>query len=664
MPDFDDWIDAQLRNVPLPPDLLWRLADSGRSCDDAGADARLDAVLANVPVPAHLKPRLRQIAQRRRTPVLWLQLTVAASVFVVLGTAAYLATLGTARTQSKPPVAKAAAKPRPADKSGLATARVGSASAPARKTPAERSTVDEPREAMPGVAAELPFGVEDLVAAGGTVKQAIDKHLRSQGALGAGGAFERLPQLDSFEPPVSRGVLPPRVRGYDLLFQLKQGEHPFASPSAHQALASSRMPFSFRTASYDLAVSGAASGQIPSADEIRVEDFLAAQDYVLPPAPAHGLALHAAASPSPLGEAGLHLLQLAVKTGSKAGKRRQPTRIVAAVELSAKMAGGARWETTLKALAKIADDLKPADRLTLIGFAERPQLLADSATGAELRALLSSGGLPKPSGPADLAAAIRAAIEAVRAGQGGGTQRVVVITAGREDQSKSALERAGDAFAELAAVKVPWQIIRLSPSDASSQLAALAREAQGEVVSAEAASDLHTAVSALVNPEASLIARAAALRLTLNPATVTGYRLLGHASATITGRSADPLEIDLHADQLATAMYELWIKPDGPDPVAVAELTWHDPQSAQPRRRVRAIRRNEIAASFSQAPPWFQQGVIAAKTAEALRGSYYAPSSRPFEQVRELADEVGPPAAERAEFRALLQLLDQARKLR
>jgi Ca-activated chloride channel family protein len=522
---------------------------------------------------------------------------------------------------------------------------------------------DPPYVPSPNEIAKLPFGFEDAVAWSRSVKNAIDERTKSRSALGAGGEFDRLPDLDSFESPSPRGIIPPRVRGYDLLFHLKQGEHPFASPLANKALASSKMPFTFRTASYDLAVGTAREGEAPSGDDIRVEDFLAAQDYALPAAPMNGLALHTAAVASPFRDAGLHLLQLVVKAGPKKAVAHRPTRLVTLVDVSRRMAGGGRWETTLRALAKIADDMSPADRLTIIAFAEQPRVLAASATGRELRALIASDALPKLAGSADFAAATRAAGEAVKTAPGIEVRRVVFITAGREIHGDSTLDKSRESLAQLTAEHVPWRIVRLSADDGQ-PLEDLASETQGAVIAATSASEIRAALWEQLTGQSSTVANGVSLKLTFNPKVVTGYRLLGHASGTITGEAGDPLEVDLRVEQMATAMYELWIKPAGGEQIAAVELTWRDPAGARQRRVAQWIRRAQIAESFSQAAPWFQQGVIAAKTAEVLRGSYFASGARLLDQIHDLARQVDPHTAEQADFQALVRLLEQVQKLR
>jgi Ca-activated chloride channel homolog len=684
MPDFDDWLDHQLRNVSVPPDLEWRLTQIG-SADQAQADdGRLDAVLKNVPVPNDLAGQLQHVARRRQPTTLWPHLALAAIAVIILVLA-----LGTYGTRTVGPTV-AQPEPRHAENATAATivpvpSALGiSGASEQQDLPALAPVVvDEvPERAIehhePIVRVSRPQVAErrapkpaltwaQVNDAARVLVEALDDKRARLTSLGASGALERLPVLESFEASASRGITPPRVRGYDLLFQLKHGEHPFSSPSIKD-LASSRMPFSFRTASFDRSLGTARGGQWPAAEEIRVEDFLAAQEYQLPPVANRGLALHSAASPSPLGEPGLHLLQLVVQSGSKKTAPPRPQHLIVVVDMSSRMAAGGRWEMALRSLGRIAGSLGDASRITLIGAAEKPRLLVVSETADSLRALIVSDRLPRPGGRADFTSSTSVASEASKRGDDDGrSAHVVFLAAERGSDDRAAMSGATEAWSRLTAGGIPWQVISLTPGvDAADESAwtDAARQAGGEIHTVSTSADVVAAVLGGLNGGSPVVASGASLKVTFNPQVVTGYRLLGHASSTLTGQSADPLEVDLPANQTATAMYELWIKPEGPDHIAAIELSWQEPASGQPRRLARAIRRGQIAASFSQSPAWFQQGVVAAKTAEVLRGSYFAPSVHPFDRVRELARQVDSRTAARPDFQALMQLLDEAEKLR
>ncbi len=142
------------------------------------------------------------------------------------------------------------------------------------------------------------------------------------------------------------------------------------------------------------------------------------------------------------------------------------------------------------------------------------------------------------------------------------------------------------------------------------------------------------------------------------------YRLLGHEAATLTGTTSDPVVVDLHAGQIGTSMYEVWLKPDVEGDLGSVEVTWRHPSAGQPQRRLQPLRRADLATSFATSPTWLQQGIIAARTAEHLRGSTFVPNTRRLAQMLELASRVNASTDAAPEFRALVRLIQQADRLR
>ena len=154
------------------------------------------------------------------------------------------------------------------------------------------------------------------------------------------------------------------------------------------------------------------------------------------------------------------------------------------------------------------------------------------------------------------------------------------------------------------------------------------------------------------------------MRITFNPKRVNSYRMLGHEAATLTGEAGDPLRVTLSAEQVATCMYELWLKPSGKGDLGSVEVVWRDPKTGKPGRMVRPLGDGQLASSFAEAPAWLQQGVVAARAAEFLRGSYYLPNSRRLDQLLDLTREVDAATAKVPEFRALMHLIEDSARLR
>ncbi|MEX2113888.1 MAG: YfbK domain-containing protein [Pirellulales bacterium] len=686
---FDDWIDQQLRNVPLPPNLLERLSQAG---PNRGAeDARLDAALCEVAVPVDLETKLLSIARpstliltRRRSA--WQRYATAASLFLVigLGAAGFFGLVTGALGPGEPQVAQStpptpqplAALPVPdqRDASPLVTDRSDRL---ANRTQPAVSAMDDSIAARP-VAAATQSPSTPLAPAtpptDGPRADILPVTLPEQPAFGSNGSLADSPDLEVFQSAPIHGVSPPLVQGYDLLFQLKHGEHPFVSPALHQSLAETKFPFSFRTASYDQALAGLRSGQVPPPGEIRIEDFLAAEDYDLPVAPPDGLALHVAAAASPLETTAatraamhggtLHLLSLALQGASHDTHRHRPSRLIVAIDSSASMNANARMATVRRALSKLAQHMDSSDRVTLVRSADTTSILAASASRDELATLLESDLLSATSGTSNLSRAIEAAGNIARDPQATDPRRVIVITDSRGNYDAAELPKAAEQLGALAKLNVPWRLVRLNSDEQDAHWAKLAEQAGGRVAAAQSPDDVYQEMVEAMTGWPAKVAKDVTITLSFNPQAVAAYRLIGHEATTLTGLSPDPVSIDLGVDQLATGVYEVALKPESVETVGSIEVVWQHPASGKPSRIVRPILKAQLAGSFFEAPSWFQETAIVAKSAEALRGSTYLPTTRPAAGILDVASRVDASLAQQPDFQVLLDLLKKSEKPR
>ena len=481
--------------------------------------------------------------------------------------------------------------------------------------------------------AALP-SLEDVAAMGSTVRQAIDAKLREQAALGANGTLDRLPDLETFEPALAWGVAPPRVRGYDLLFELKHGEHPFVVPAADKSLASNDLPFAFRTASFDRALSQVRSGTLPAGNEIRIEDFLAAQDYTLPPAPRAGLALYNAGSVSPLAakdpaHKDLRLLHFVVQSAAPDERLHHPNRLIVALDTSAQMRGQARLDATRRALTKLVAHLGENDRVTLIRFAEQPTVLAEEASREQLATLLADSGLPAPSGTANLPAAIAEVSRRARDAADGTPRQVVVITADRGNFEPQALPKAAEALRQVADMNLSWRIIRLAAEANDAHWSDLAEQAHGKVQTAGSPDQIFAGLDEALIGRPVIAAKNVVVKLTFNPEVVAAYRLLGHEATTLTAGENTPVVIDLEDYQVATTLYELSLKAGVAEPVATVDLTWRHPPTDQTLRIARPILRKHLAGSFSQRPPGTRRRLLPPRQQKRCAGRNMQPPRGP-----------------------------------
>ena len=335
------------------------------------------------------------------------------------------------------------------------------------------------------------------------------------------------------------------------------------------------------------------------------------------------------------------------------------------------MAGGWKWSGRPW---PAGGELKPADRVTLIGFSDDAELLVDDL---RLEALGADG---RPAGEVDSLAAVEHFASRRRHQRRGGRRagdQCHPACPGRADASTS----IGPTFGRIG---------RSGPEHwRSDRRPCCGRFRKGRKVRRDrrqwrarflgpwpnwpkpavaAAGRLPIPTK---SPRPFLIHSPAwhrpwpvsrPLKVTFNPQAVRAYRLVGHATATITGPASASTQVDLHADARAAGLFEFWLQPGGGDDVATAEFSWRDPSGTDTQQLNQRISRLQFAKSFAESPLPLQASAIAAEAARALDHS--PPAFGTSLGVLELAGQVHPQLQASDSFRDLVALVSRAEKLR
>lgn len=693
----DPWLDARLRNVPLPAGMLARLNQLAKeAAEDSGStegpriyrpnqpvplgpgitDAQMDASLREVPVPAGLCQRLERIALEPRRRFGGRQLALAASVLVAVGIAyAWRSTIsmltpdlhdgGTVAIDSNRG-SDAVALDHPDNLDTDLATTVESSSM--EELDADQAIEDLRWQLMSQ--ANPPIYTPEDVALPNSPEFATTPRVSKDSVFAAVGTFDSLPELERIEASSApRGIAPPLTPGYDLRFRARFGQHPFVVPGRHKDFQALQVPLVTGTSSYQQAWRALADRRLLTSEEVRVEDFLAAVEYDFPPAPAGSVALRTAAGPSPFSEAGMHLLQVGVQAGALAEQTRPGTLLCVVVDTSASMRQGGRLAMVRRALTDVARQLNGADRMSLVACSDQAKLLVESAGPDKLSRILSALHSLEPERATNIGAGLELACSSTVAEQvaEGTRRRIVLITDGLADLSSAAAETMAGLAANAASKGISVQIIKMgSPSVETERetFGQIARAGGGTVMDLSDAEAIRFALAETLTGRNQVVAREASLRIRFNPQTVAAYRLLGHETVTLTGSTAAPTAVDLRASEAATALLELRLSARGGDDVATVELSWLDAASGEQRSSRQRVSRLQFAKSFAEAPLSLQAATIVGRTAELLRGSYYAGTSRSLAPVLELAEQASPLVTERPGMKAFLSFVEQAEAVR
>lgn len=674
-------LDDLLRSVPLPEGLMQRLYRTPLA-DDAG----IDAALRGLPVPGSVMWRLNRIPRHRSAWERLVRWAAAASLWLAVGLAyaggvvllllsAYAPSL---RQPARGVALVLSAEEREAgEQSGLVDLAT------------DAIALQEPRGERGRGPVEVPGGLPpiDILAADRMAAQRSDMFLPEgvgrpfdpleeaaryrwpQGTTVWGSpGIDALPELKKVAGPLPRGIDPPLVPGFPLGFFIRHRVHPFVPPAAHPLLQSSVVPLGISPASYELTQRYLEDGELPAAELIRTEEFLAAADYGFPAPRGKPLELWVGAGPSPFGGEGLTLMQVGIQARGPAGAKRPPVHLILAADTSASMRWGGRLDMVRRALERMARYLGPEDRLSLVAFSNEAWAVIEDVSLNDWEQWLEAVAWLRAEEGTNLAAGLREAYAAAArlAQDHGALVRVVLLTDGTAVLDQGTAGQIEQRLAECAGQGRLLEVIDLGQeSQPDRLLLSLAAVGGGRVRRAVSADQIGWALAEILSGQAQQVAADVRLSVTFNPQTVMAWRLLGHEPSAITGLIPAEPECDFYAGQSATALYELRLRPSGGELVAVVELQWHSPGGETQRTIVRRVRKSDFALSFAQSPPPLQQAALYAQTAELLRRSPFArlPGGSPvlaLRAIRQLAEQMDTQVRERPAFVEFLRLLDEA----
>ncbi len=673
----DDALDQQLlAGVEMPAGLLDRVQ---ATIADAAADEAIDERLNAVIVPRSLVAHLQSIPweSRRRRVARW---AVAAS-WVVMASVLYYGGLGTIFAQFQPRDPQGLdwlvveVQPTelrmPDDDEGVTFVSLPNA---------DDTMLVSDESAAPLPELIVPVSYPQPGPAGEVFQQLAsgwqpwqDLLIARYNLLGSpSDAADRLPPLESVPSRSSQGLKPPLVRGYDRAFLLSQGVHPLVNPELNPELRTVRVPLDAATTSFEKAKQRLLSGRFPDRSEVRIAEVLAAMEYPLPRAATGKIGLVAAAGPSPfgatLGNLSPQLVQVAVQCGPVASASQYPMHLTVALDISASMNAGGRLAAAQVALDQALTSLGPEDRLSLLLFNDQnayevSRLTRDDAP--QIRPMLAQ---LTGSGGTNLAGAIQqAASLAMSELDSPRTKRhLAIVTDGRANLPRETAGQLQELLGTLHHQGLAWSLIDLSDKpEPDTQFLALCATAGGKFCPTPDVADCQWLLVEKLLARSTMVAPDAKLEVVFNPQAVAAYRLIGHETTRLAGLEPELVTADLRAGQVATGLFEVWLKPNSQDDVAVAVLTWLDPASSEPRRVEQRISRLQFATSFAEASLALQAATIAAETGEALQQSPYVSNrGRVWADIRALAAQTNPRLAQRPSFQQFLELVDLAERVR
>jgi secreted protein with Ig-like and vWFA domain len=409
--------------------------------------------------------------------------------------------------------------------------------------------------------------------------------------------------------PVARQALPEET-----FAELNAAKEPFSTFSLHVS-----------DVSFRLAQAALARGEMPDPDRIRPEEFYNAFDYGDPaPAASEKVACRIEQAAHPFLQQ-RNLVRIAMKvpaTGRGAG---QPLRLTVLLDTSGSMEREDRAAAVRRAMEVLVSLLGPGDRVTLVGFARQPRLLAEDVHGDQARPLVDLIARTPAEGGTNFEEALKLGGELARHHFDQSAQnRIVLLTDGAANLGNADPAQLALAIETLRQQGIAFDACGVGTDGLDdAMLEALTRKGDGRYYVLDTPESADAGFARQLAGAFRPAAQNVKLQVRFNPARVGNYRLIGfehHRLRTEDFRNDKVDAAELAAEEAAVALYQVEALPQGEGELGDVHVRFRDPATGGMVERSWTMTYDPQARAFDKATPTMQLAGTAALLAETLRG--------------------------------------------
>ncbi|MFA7343490.1 MAG: von Willebrand factor type A domain-containing protein [Terrimicrobiaceae bacterium] len=401
-------------------------------------------------------------------------------------------------------------------------------------------------------------------------------------------------------------------------------------PAFQAEIKTTRQPFStfslhVSDVSFQLAKDALAKGAMPDPGRIRAEEFYNAFDYSDPaPAPGEEVACRIEQCAHPFQQQ-RELVRIALKVAAAGRAAGQPLRLTILLDTSGSMEREDRAESVRRALQTLASLLGPDDRVTLIGFARTPRLLAEQVPGNQAGKLAEMAARTPSEGGTNLEMALDLASElALKQKLPAAQNRIVLLTDGAANLGDADPARLARQIEKTRQQGISFDACGVGANGLNDEmLEALTRKGDGRYYFLNRPEDADAGFSRQLAGALRPAAENVKVQVVFNPARVSQYRLIGfekHLLKKEDFRNDKVQAAELSAEEAGVAVYQVQTLPEGEGELGEVFVRFRDPANGMMVERSWTMPYEAKAPAFDKAPPSMQLAATAALLAERLRG--------------------------------------------
>ena len=372
------------------------------------------------------------------------------------------------------------------------------------------------------------------------------------------------------------------------------------------------------------------SGQLPSADAIRPEEFINFFDYHYQPPtlPENAFTIHADGAPAPFTEnENYRIVRIGLQGYEVPQDQRQDMLLVLVVDESGSMQEGGRIELVKQSLKLLLTSLRPTDRVGIIAYTDDARTVLEPTDVASISKIEKAIDGIYPQNSTNVEAGLREAYRmADRYRLEGQTTRLILLSDGVANVGDTTPE----TILEHARNGINLSTFGFGMGNYNDflmeQLADQGDGAYGYIDTLREAQRVFVkgATGTLVT-----IAKDVKIQVEFNPEVVEQYRLIGYENRAVADQDFRNDTVDageVGSGHSVTALYELRLKTDvAPEGVMLTtRVRYQEPNNGEVKEIADEMKVSQLGNSFVESSAEFQLATIVAEYAEVLGESYWA----------------------------------------
>ncbi|HOK77924.1 MAG TPA: von Willebrand factor type A domain-containing protein [Verrucomicrobiota bacterium] len=381
--------------------------------------------------------------------------------------------------------------------------------------------------------------------------------------------------------------------------------------------------------SFRLAAASLENGAIPAPASIRSEEFINAFDYRDPePAAGMPMAFNWERAHYPFAH-NRDVIRFSIRTAAFGRDSVRPLNLVLLLDSSGSMERADRVLIIREALRVLAQQLRPEDVVSVVGFARTARLWVDGLSGDRAEELVARVGNLTPEGGTNLEDALKLAYEtAARHFLPNGVNRIVLLTDGAANLGDVEPESLKRVVTDQRKRGIALDCFGIGWEGYNDELLeVLSRHGDGRYGFVNTPEEAATDFAAKLAGALQVAAADVKVQVEFNPHRVVSWRQIGYAKHKLTAEQFRDNTVDaaeVAAAESGNALYVIQTKPDGEGNICVVRVRYREPASGLYREMSWPVPYTGIARPLENASAAMRLAVVAGAFSERLASNPYA----------------------------------------